>query len=192
MLLKDRGVRLQDHFVKSFDVPYSTYEKMTKVYCAGTELMEKSRVLLDVFKITCGGKRIASITAAWDTEESPNRIPPKSSSDAHAIREFSKHRDSFFVFRMEGEEYDIKLRAFALPIVMEESPEVRCHEIIEGDIRLFSGKKVDSRGRKNRNVVFDVHAGYLEEVIDQTNDAIEKFLGRPDISGEINQLYQVK
>lgn len=187
--LEARGVRLLDNHVKSFSVPYRLYDKMEKVDDAGVAEIQMTRTLLDVFQIVSGGKPVSAITAVWDTAEQPNRTIPTSMSDARGLKEFAAHKDSFLVFHREGEKYDIKLRPSAFPVVLQEKPELRGFSIHRNDLRYFASDKVDHKGRKNRNIVFHAHRGFLQKVVRQTNDAVEKLIGNADLVSGIKAIY---
>ncbi|WP_298851969.1 hypothetical protein [uncultured Ruegeria sp.] len=190
--LEGRGVCLRDGHIKTFPVPYSLYGEMEKVDDPNVATIKLTRTVLDVFQITAEGKPVTGITAVWDTSEHPNRTVPTSMSDTQGLREFGTHRDSFLLFHREGEKYDIKLRPFAVRSVLREKPELREFAISHRDLRKFVGEKVDSRGRKNRNIVFPAHRDYLRDVVHQTNDAVEKLVGNNNLVSEIKTLYRSK
>lgn len=187
--LESRGVRLIDNHVKSFSVPYILYREMEKVDDASVAEIKMTRTLLDVFQIVSGGKPVCEITAIWDTLEQPNRTIPTSMSDAQGLKEFAAHKDSYLVFHREGEKYDIKLRASAFPVLLQEKPELRGFSIYRGDLRIFAGDKVDHKGRKNRNIVFYAHRNFLQKVVCQTSDAVEKLVGNADLVNGIKAIY---
>lgn len=189
--LEARGVCLHDSRVKSFSVPYSLYDKMKKVDVDDVAAIERTRALLDVFRIVAEGKPVIGITAAWDTAEHPNRIVPTSTSDAQRLMEFGAHQDSFLVFHRQGEKYDIKLRPIAFRFVLQERPELREFAISREDLRRFVSNKVDSKGRKDRNIVFSSNRQYLRDVVYNTNDAVEKLVGNYDFVSEFKKLVVV-
>lgn len=186
--LEGRGVHLRDSHVKAFSVPYSLYDEMKQVNEPSVSMVKRTRILLDVFQIIAQNKPIAGITAVWDTREHQNRIVPTSMSDVQGLKEFGSHKDSFLFFRRDGEKYDVKLRAVAYNIVLQERPELRGFEISRDDIRPNSSDKADSRGRKNRNIVFQAHTKYLQHVMHQTNDAVEKLVGDNKLISEVKKL----
>ncbi len=188
--LEGRSVQLRDRHVKTFLVPYSLYDEMEKVEEPTVSTIKLTRAILDVFQIVAEDKPITGITAVWDTSEHPNRPVPASMSDAQGLREFGIHQDSFLVFHREGEKYDIKLRPFAFRVVLQEKPELRDFAISHSDLRKFVSDKVDSRGRKNRNIVFKAHSDYLRDVIHHTNDAVEKLVGNNNLVSEIKKIYR--
>ena len=188
--LEARGVRLRDSHIKTFSVPYSLYDEMKKVDVPSVAAIKITRTLLDVFQIVSGDKPVTDITAAWDTAAHPNRTTPTSMSDTQGLREFGTYRDSFLVFHREGEKYDIKLRPSAFPVILQEKPEIRDFRISRNDLREFVGDKVDRKGRKNRNIVFQAHQDYLRDVLHQTNDAVEKLVDNNDLVNEIKKLYR--
>lgn len=190
--LEARGVRLHDCHIKTFSVPYSLYDEMEKVDVPSVAAIKVTRTLLDVFQIVASDKTVTDISAAWDTAEHPDRTTPTSMSDAQGLREFAAHRDSFLVFRREGEKYDIKLRSSAFPVLLQEKPELKKFEISRNDLKEFVGDRVDGKGRKNRNIVFNAHRDHLESVIQQTNDAVEKLINNDDMVSEIKKLYYVQ
>lgn len=184
-----RGVHLLDYHIKAFSVPYSLYDQMEKVDDPSVAAIKITRTLLDVFQIVTSDKPITNITAAWNISEHPDRITPTSMSDAQGLREFSAHRDSFLVFHREGEKYDIKLRPSAFPVLLQEKPELKDFEIFRNDLREFVSDRVDRKGRKNRNIVFHTHRDYLKNVVQQTNDAVEKLINNNDMVNEIKKIY---
>lgn len=188
--LEARGIRLRDSHIKTFSVPYSLYDEMKKVDVPSVTTIKITRTLLDVFQLVSGDKPIAEITAAWDAAEYPDRTTPTSMSDIQGLREFGAYKDSFLVFRREGEKYDIKLRPFAFPVILKENPELRCFRISRNDRRKFVSDKVDHKGRKNRNIVFQAHQDYLRDVLNQTNDAVEKLVDNSDLVTEVRNLYR--
>lgn len=190
--LEARGIRLRDYHIKTFSVPYSMYEGMEKVDVPSVAAIKITRTLLDVFQIVVSDKPVTDISAAWDTAEHPGRTTPTSMSDAQGLREFAAHGDSFLVFRREGEKYDIKLRPSAFPILLQEKPELKDFEISRNDLREFVSDRVDHKGRKNRNIVFHVHRDHLQNVVQQTNDAVEKLINNNDMVNEIKKLYCVQ
>ncbi len=187
--LEARGVRLLDNHIKTFSVPYSVYNQMEKVDVPSVARIRITRTLLDVFQIVSGDKPVTNITAVWDTVEHPNRIAPTSMSDDQGLREFAAHRDSFLVFHREGEKYDIKLRSSAFPVVLQEKPELRDFRISRNDLREFVSDRVDRKGRKNRNIVFQAHRDHLQDVVHRTNDAVEKLVNNYDMVNEIKKIY---
>jgi hypothetical protein len=187
--LEARGVRLLDYHIKTFSVPYSLYDEMEKVDVPSVAEIKITRTLLDVFQIVASDKPVTNITAAWNTAEHPDRTIPTSMSDAQGLREFAAHRDSFLVFHREGEKYDIKLRPSAFPVLLQEKPELKDFEISQNDLREFISDKVDRKGRKNRNIVFHAHRDHLRNVVQQTNDAVEKLINNDDMVNEIKKLY---
>lgn len=187
--LEARGIRLRDYHIKTFSVPYSEYDGMEKVDVPSVAAIKITRTLLDVFQIVASDKPVSDISAAWDTEEHPDRTTPTSMSDALGLREFAAHRDSFLVFRREGEKYDIKLRPSAFPVLLQEKPELKDFEISRNDLREFVSDRVDHKGRKNRNIVFHAHRDHLQNVVQQTNDAVEKLINNNDMVNEIKKLY---
>ena len=188
--LENRGARLRDHHIKTFSVPYSLYDEMQKVEIPSVTAIKKTRALLDVFKIVTSDAPVTSIQAVWDTTESPNRAAPRSMSDIQGLRDFGTHPDSFLVFHREGEEFDIKLRPFALPALLLEIPELSHFEVLHNDLREFTSDKVDHRARKNRNIVFRPHRDYLKSVLDQTSYTIEKLINNNDLVTKIHKLYR--
>jgi len=187
--LEARGIRLRDYHIKTFSVPYSMYDGMEKVDVPSVATIKITRTLLDVFQIAASDKPVTNISAVWDTAEHPDRTTPTSMSDALGLREFAAHRDSFLVFRRAGEKYDIKLRPSAFPVLLQEKPELKDFEISRNDLREFFSDKVDHKGRKNRNIVFHAHRDHLQNVVQQTNDAVEKLINNNDMVNEIKGLY---
>jgi hypothetical protein len=187
--LEARGVRLVDHHIKTFSVPYALYDEMEKVDVPSVAEIKITRALLDVFQIVAGDNPITKITAVWDTEEHPDRTAPTSMSDDQGLREFAAHRGSFLVFHREGERCDIKLRPSAFPVVLQQKPEFRDFRISRNDLREFVSDRVDRKGRKNRNIVFKAHRDHLQDVIHQTNDAVEKLVNNNDMVSEIKKIY---
>lgn len=190
--LEYRGIRLCDYHIKTFSVPYSTYDGMEKVDVPSVAAIKVTRTLLDVFQIVSSDKPVTAILAAWDTAEHPGRSSPTSMSDAQGLREFAAHGDSFLVFRREGEKYDIKLRPSVFSILLQEKPELKDFEISRNDLRKFVSDRVDLKGRKNRNIVFHAHRDHLRNVVEQTNDAVEKLIKNDDMVNEIKKLYSVQ
>ncbi|WP_417240710.1 hypothetical protein [Celeribacter halophilus] len=190
--LEARGVRLLDYHIKTFSVPYSLYDEMEKVDVPSVAEIKITRTLLDVFQIVASDKPVTDITAAWDTAEHPDRTTPTSMSDAHGLREFAAHGDSFLIIRREGEKYDIKLRPSAFPVLLQKKPELKNFEISRNDLREFVGDRVDRKGRQNRNIVFHAHRDHLQNVVQQTNDAVEKLINNDDMVSEIKKLYCVE
>lgn len=185
-------MNIQDFRVSSFSVPYSIYDQMKKVELIEIEEVRLIRVLLDVFRISSGLQPVTSITAVWDTEKSPNANIPKSMSDEQRLREFSQRADSYLVFRREGEKYDIKLRAAAYNAVLHEKPELRDVVVDSGDVRNFVGKNADSKGRQNRNIVFQLNKEHLLNVLQQTNRSVQRLIDRDDLMKTIKTSFNAK
>lgn len=162
---------------------------MEKAEVPSIAAIKTTRTLLDVFQIVSTGNPVTKITAVWDTAEHPNRAIPKPMSDTQGLREFAAHKDSFLVFQREGEEYDIKLRPSACPVVLKQKPELRDFTISQKDIRDFSSDGVDSKGRKNRFVVFEANRSHLQNVVNQTVDAVEKLVNDRDMVDQVKNLY---
>ena len=190
--LEARGIRLRDYHIKTFSVPYSMYDGMENVDVPSVAAIKITRTLLDVFQIIASDKPVTDISAAWDTAEHPDRTTPTSMSDALGLREFAAHRDSFLVFRREGEKYDIKLRPSAFPVLLQEKPELKDFEISRNDLREFVSDRVDRKGRKNRNIFFHAHSVHLQDVVQQTNDAVEKLINNKNMVNEIKKLFSAQ
>jgi|GEM_PF-3682575 len=190
--LESKGVFMCDNYVKSYPVPYNLYDKMKKTDSPSVATIKATRALLDAFQIISCRKPITGITAAWNAAEHPNRAVPTCVSDAQGLRDFGAHKDSFLIFHIEDEKYDIKLRAAVFPAVLQEKPEISGCSISRGDLREFVGGKVDGRGRKNRNIVFQANEAHLRRVVQQTNDAVEKLVGNNNLANEINNIYQAQ
>ncbi|WP_171232409.1 hypothetical protein [Ruegeria sp. HKCCA4812] len=77
----------------------------------------------------------------------------------------------------------------AFPVLLQEKPELKEFEISRNDLREYASDKVDRKGRKNRNIVFQAHRDYLQDVVQQTNDAVEKLFNNNDLVNEIKNLY---
>jgi len=187
-LLVSRGVRLYDNHVKSFSVGYSLYDAMEKVDDENVTIIQRTRILLDLFQIIYGKAPVIGITAAWNAEDNPDRVFPTTVSDAESLKRFSAHKDSFLVISREGQKYDIKLRASAFSLVLSEKPELKELQIHRGRLKDFSGDGVDHRGRKNRNIVFRAHKHHFQDVVCQTNDAVEKLIANADFVSNFNRL----
>jgi hypothetical protein len=190
--LESRDVCLRHSYIKTFSVPYKLYDEMKKVDVSSVDAIKATRSLLDVFQIVSGGKAVTGITAAWVSEEHPTRTIPTCLSDTKALSEFGKHKDSFLVFQREGEKYDIKLRPCVLPIVLREIPQIRDYPITHRDLREFVSSRVDLKGRKNRNIVFQANSDYFRSVVNQTVDAVEKLVGNQNLCGAVKKSFAIR
>ncbi|WP_424938918.1 hypothetical protein [Aliiroseovarius sp. S253] len=190
VVLRERGIRFDDHRVSSFSVPYSTYGQMRKVALPEIDNIRLTRVLLDVFRVATESPYITGITAAWDTRENSDVIAPTSMSDTQGLKRFATKKDAYLVLHREGEKYDIKLRAPAYRAALYAKPELKSLSVESSDLRTFSGNSVDNMGRKNRHIVFKAQSKYLVQVLQQTVNSVERLIDRQDLVDIIQQSFR--